>query len=207
MIVQDCLHDLSHRDQLGALLTKWGMCSSMVEVGTFKGDYARVLLNTFPGRLYCIDPWVNQPREDYFDGANLYPMDEVFREAQVKLNDPRCTLIRAKGSEAVGGFGPESQDAVYLDGNHRLEIVRAELQAWWPRVKIGGILCGHDYNVRYDKDTDSDALTAVAEFAEFLGVRVHVTWCTSWYIVKTKELDQQFRAGIKLDIPLKETRQ
>jgi len=71
--------------------------------------------------------------------------------------------------------------------------IRADIAAWWPKVKIGGLFCGHDYFTRYDKDTDSDAGTAVAELAEVLGVRVHVTWETSWWFIKTKEMDDTFR--------------
>ena len=71
----------------------------------------------------------------------------------------------------------------------------AVIAGWWPKVKIGGIVCGHDYNVRYDKDTNSDAMTAVAELSEAINVRTHVTWCTSWYFIKTKEADEAFRAA------------
>jgi hypothetical protein len=35
---------------------------------------------------------------------------------------------------------------VVLDDNHATGHVLAEMHAWWPKVKAGGVLAGHDYN-------------------------------------------------------------
>ncbi|MBV8523326.1 MAG: class I SAM-dependent methyltransferase, partial [Acetobacteraceae bacterium] len=37
-------------------------------------------------------------------------------------------------------------DLVHLDGGHDYRSVMADLQAWWPLVRPGGILIGDDYN-------------------------------------------------------------
>jgi hypothetical protein len=39
-------------------------------------------------------------------------------------------------------------DFVYLDGNHSEVMVAQELRAFWPKVKKGGLLCGHDFEDR-----------------------------------------------------------
>jgi len=39
---------------------------------------------------------------------------------------------------------------VFIDANHSYEYVLADIIAWYPKIKIGGILCGHDY---FDVDT------------------------------------------------------
>jgi hypothetical protein len=33
---------------------------------------------------------------------------------------------------------------VFIDGAHDYDSVYSDLTAWWPRVKDGGILAGHD---------------------------------------------------------------
>jgi glycosyltransferase involved in cell wall biosynthesis len=33
----------------------------------------------------------------------------------------------------------------YIDADHRYESVVSDIQAWWPKVRPGGILSGHDY--------------------------------------------------------------
>jgi len=75
-------------------------------------------------------------------------------------------------------------DFAYIDGNHSLKSVTADLGAWWPKVKSGGIICGHDY---YDRNTDyhnCGVKTAVDEFALSNGLPIKVTDCTSWWINK-----------------------
>ena len=37
-------------------------------------------------------------------------------------------------------------DFVFLDAAHDYQSVLADLQAWWPRIKKGGVLAGHDYD-------------------------------------------------------------
>ena len=96
-----------------------------------------------------------------------------------------------------------SLDFVYLDARHDYKGVTLDLEAYWPKVKDGGIFAGHDYvhpewvkkktkqdwRVNYDGTTDKGGLAvigAVNDFAAKHGRRVHVTldmWC-SWIIRK-----------------------
>jgi len=42
-------------------------------------------------------------------------------------------------------FKNESLDFVFIDAGHAREEVTADIEAWMPKVKRGGLLCGHDY--------------------------------------------------------------
>ncbi len=194
MTIQHTLRPLHHRHELGAFLNAAGLTGKGVEVGTLFGTYANEILRTWRGHLYCVDPWVNQPRETYHDGANELDMNSVYAQAQAGVGrNPRCTLLRMMSLNGAGKFEDGELDFFYDDGNHAVDSVRADLAAWFPKVRIGGIFSGHDFFTRYDKDTNSDALTAVMEFAEAVGVRPHVTWDSSWWFVKTAEMDAAFR--------------
>ncbi len=194
MIVQTRLRNLSNRDQIGPLLHELGLVGKGVEVGTLYGASAADLLAKWRGHLYCVDPWKNQDPKVYFDSANKLNMHSVFAAANALLGKhPRCTLLRMDGLAGSGKFEDGELDYFYDDGNHAVDHVRADLMAWWPKVRIGGIFGGHDCNTRYDFETNSDAATAVFEFCEALGVRPHLTYCTSWWILKTEELDRRFR--------------
>lgn len=184
---------LSHRDQLGAHVKASGVSGDIVEVGTLYGAFATILLRTFPGRVHCVDPWINQPDSEYFDGANKADMNRIWATVQRDLGrNPRCTLHREMSLAGAEKFEDGSLAAVYLDGNHALPSVRADIAHWFPKVKIGGIFSGHDFFTRYDKDTNSDAQTAVMEFAERVGRWPHVTWCSSWFFVKTAEMEARY---------------
>jgi hypothetical protein len=47
--------------------------------------------------------------------------------------------------EAVKNFKDNSLDFVYVDGNHYLQSVINDLTEWTKKVKINGIIAGHDY--------------------------------------------------------------
>jgi len=187
-------HDFSMRNQLGDYLNKHGLTGNFVEVGVLFGAYSEIILKSWDGHLHCVDPWINQDDAVYLDGANKLNMETIYATARATIgSNPRCTLHRMMSLNAVGLFDDGELDGVYLDGNHALPSVRSDILCWWPKVKIGGIVSGHDFFTRYDNDTNSDALTAVMELSEIIGVRPHITWDTSWWFTKTADADMKFR--------------
>jgi hypothetical protein len=55
------------------------------------------------------------------------------------------TLVVAPSARAARLFAPASVDFVFIDAGHDYQSVLSDLAAWWPRVKPGGVLAGHDY--------------------------------------------------------------
>ncbi len=56
-------------------------------------------------------------------------------------------VIHAKPSIAAAQeFADDSCDAVFIDADHHKPHVLADIAAWLPKVKPGGVLCGHDYD-------------------------------------------------------------
>jgi len=55
-------------------------------------------------------------------------------------------------------------DFVYIDADHGYETVKKDILSWYPKVKMGGIIAGHDYYnsdhvIRAVKDTIGDDIT------------------------------------------------
>lgn len=48
--------------------------------------------------------------------------------------------------EAAKQFDDGALDLVFIDADHSYAAVRADIDAWMPKVRAGGILAGHDYN-------------------------------------------------------------
>jgi uncharacterized Rossmann fold enzyme/SAM-dependent methyltransferase len=77
-------------------------------------------------------------------GANL-PEHEVRLRKTIAAQYPgRATLVKAFSVDAAKDVADGSLDFVFIDADHREESVRADIEAWRPKVKPGGMLTGHD---------------------------------------------------------------
>ena len=54
------------------------------------------------------------------------------------------TPMRMRSGDAASRFATESLDLVFVDGDHSVPGCYADLELWYPKVKPGGILIGHD---------------------------------------------------------------
>lgn len=112
------------------------------EIGVRKGTYSRVLCEKIPGvRLLAIDPWApwsggrpSQQRQD----AYL----EVCKQALAGFD---VEYIRKTSMEAVQQVEDASLDFVYIDALHDFDNVMMDIIHWTPKVRVGGIVAGHDY--------------------------------------------------------------
>jgi hypothetical protein len=133
------------------------------EIGVCRGENIRSLLDNCPNirKIYGIDPWI-----EYKDNLMITQKmaDEWWKTANEILQsywlDDSVELIRASSLYGARRFAPESLHFVFIDGNHSYSEVCADLETWWPRVKSGGLLSGHDFRPK-----DIDVRRAVYEFA------------------------------------------
>jgi hypothetical protein len=42
-------------------------------------------------------------------------------------------------------FKDNSLDYIYIDGNHDYDHAKQDLKLWWPKLRPGGLMAGHDY--------------------------------------------------------------
>jgi hypothetical protein len=139
---------IQNRDQIGELLKFHNLTGKGVEVGTWKGDFANVILNSWSGTLYMIDPWRGLGSE-YDDVSNM--VNEVNANAyhdtmiSIKGFEDRAFMLRGLSSELIDLFQDESLDFVYIDANHAYDFVVEDINLWYPKVKKGGLVMGHDY--------------------------------------------------------------
>lgn len=174
------------RLDFGQYLTERDLVGEGVEIGTLFGEYAECILATWPGFLNMVDPWIQQPSKIYKDGCNAVDFDDAYERAQSRMKqyEGRCKFWRMFSVDASKHFLDSSLCFAYIDGNHSLDAVRSDIVSWWPKVKSGGIICGHDF---YDKNSDYQncgVKSAVEEFAVKNNLQIETTECTSWWITK-----------------------
>jgi hypothetical protein len=54
--------------------------------------------------------------------------------------------------DALADVPDMSLDWVFIDGNHSYEYVKEDIPGWTSKVKLGGIVSGHDF---YDKSANA----------------------------------------------------
>ena len=130
----------------------------VVEIGVAYGYHARhILSSNFAIEYEGVDPYLAEYDEkDLFfqDVATLFnsapneAMNRLYRsvsEGLAKDFGRRASIIREESVVASRRFEDSSLPFVFLDGDHRYEAVKLDLEAWWPKVSPGGVLCGDDF--------------------------------------------------------------
>jgi hypothetical protein len=74
---------------------------------------------------------------------------------------------------------------VYIDGLHDYGSVKQDIAAWWPKVKVGGFIGGHDYH-DVVMNSDFKVKMAVQEFMSGTpsAVDLRLFADTSWIVRK-----------------------
>jgi hypothetical protein len=126
--------------------------SIILEIGSFAGQSADIFSDYF-GKVVAIDVWQSGYDPTGVDKASdpkFYNMKKV--EAQFDalcLKKRNIKKQKSSSEEAVKCFEDLSLDTVYIDGNHNYKPVREDILRWLPKVKLGGFICGHDYNSKH----------------------------------------------------------
>ncbi len=181
--------EIESREQFGKLLESRGLLGRAVEVGTHRGEFAATLLRGWPGQmLTCIDPW-RENLPGYHDPLAGRPNRLGDLLATLEAIEPfgdRTDLMRASSPDAARKFGDGSLDFVYLDGNHAEAAVRLDIAGWWPKLRAGGILAGHDWGHEWLEGIRA----AVLDHARPLGLPVWLVRCRegahSWFVEKPR---------------------
>lgn len=120
------------------------------EIGVWEGEFARTICAETHAFLYAVDPWEIQ--EGYIEAKNdAARMAEAYRKASEALRPFPHQMMKSTSVEAARQMADRSLDFAYIDGNHLREHVIADLKAWAPKVKTGGVLAGHDYRLKSPK--------------------------------------------------------
>jgi hypothetical protein len=174
-----------------------------IEIGVWRGEFAAHNLRFWKGRYYLCDLWAH--REDGTADKNMEDpgtWEEVKANALLNVSFANDRVILSEGPSLMMAdyFKDKVFDWIYLDTLHDYKSVKAELAAWWPKLRTGGLFSGDDYgdqSLRWQDKYGGVArafnwgvIEAVNEFAAEQGKQLHVTWmndktmCPAWYLIK-----------------------
>lgn len=136
-----------------------------VEVGTKKGEYAKILLESnLDLCLVCVDPYKG------YDGISQERQNNIKEYAKNNLKGLNVNQIYLPSLEAVHLYQNETFDFVYIDANHSFDYVIQDIIYWMPKIKKDGILAAHDY-------CDADVRKAVDSYT-------HCHNINPWYVTR-----------------------
>ena len=157
------------RGHFGILFNEVFLTGVGAEVGVQNGFNSLRILRYWKGKIICVDTWIKE---------------EEFFLTQINLCGTKAILLKGTSTGIAKSIADNSLDWVYIDAGHSFAEVKADYEAWLPKVRTGGIISGHDYG-------DNDCI-GVKQFMDQLGIPFELTtedlWegreYQSWWFIK-----------------------
>jgi Methyltransferase domain len=146
---QDIIAGSTSRFQLWNRILSAANVKTMVEVGVWKGDFAKQVLEQceFIDRYYMIDPWAHLPAWNKPFNVAQEVFDDIYAEAINKTGFASAKIIVLRGStkEVIDVIPDNSLDFAYIDGDHTLRGITIDLIKLLPKIKESGLIGGDDF--------------------------------------------------------------
>jgi hypothetical protein len=132
------------------VVRKFDSGAHFVEVGTWKGKSAcymavEIINSEKDIKFDCVDTW--EVVEEGWNFCALPKFNNLFNifKKNIEPVKNKINIIKSISWDAASRYDDNSLDFVFLDAGHNYESVKKDIQAWLPKVKVGGILAGHDW--------------------------------------------------------------
>jgi hypothetical protein len=96
-------------------------------------------------RLYLVDPYSFCGKHEEIHGAKVGKRHTMALE-NLRPWEDKCIWIHKMSSDAAKDIPDDSLDFVYIDGAHIYNVVKKDIINYTKKVKIGGLIAGHDFN-------------------------------------------------------------
>lgn len=155
--------------------------SNIAEVGVWKGRSLCSVADIIKEndlRVTAIDSFEGSVSEGNFAcGEPAINIQSIFERSLKRFEiDNRTKVIKGDSTESASLFPDNYFSCVFIDADHSYESAKKDMDAWWPKVKPGGILCGHDYLWYW-----SVGKALKEKFGE---ESIHTDLCNMWYVDK-----------------------
>jgi hypothetical protein len=155
--------------------------SVFVEIGTWKGKTAAMLASVAQncnGTVYTIDHFMGNKGTGMDFVALKIDLFNIFKHNMQALGFWQ-TVVKPLVMDSTSAnklFKDNCIDLLFIDGDHLYEPFYNELVNWYPKVKTGGIICGHDcqeYYIDFPEEVDGKYKTIDCGVSEKYGKQVH----------------------------------
>lgn len=161
------------------------------ELGVWLGRMSKALFMGHRGlKLHMVDSWAAGGADyigntaDAIAAADNQEMEQAYRRAMsvTAFAEDRRIVQRERTDVAAGKFADQSLDFAFIDADHSYEGCRSDIGYYWPKVKTGGWLSGHDYE--HPEHPQFGVRRAVDQFAQAHGYAIELGRNFTWFIRK-----------------------
>ena len=152
----------NYEDLYSEMVSRFKNGSKFVEVGVWKGKSAvymavEIINSGKKIEFDCVDNW------EYVEGLqcdidkSLFG-NNLYQEFLSNIHPVKHIIkpIKSISWEAAKLYENESLDFVFIDAAHDYQSVKKDVTSWLPKVKVGGIIAGHDYTTHIGVKTAVD---------------------------------------------------
>lgn len=138
---------------------------TFVEIGVWKGLSIKYLAEKVKNKniqIIGIDTFQGTAGEhdDDIDIVN----GSLYQTYLKNIAETKIQTITGRSDETHANFSDESIDFLFIDADHHYESVKKDIELWYPKIKKGGIISGHDY---YLQDNNGVVIAVNELFTDF----------------------------------------
>ncbi len=120
-----------------------GNINTIVEVGVASGNHAKEMMQVLNPKLFYLVDCYRKKKGEQLDRRTMAYKAVI---ENIKF-DNRFKLIEDFSHIACKQV-PNELDLAYIDAEHDYDNVKRDIACWYPKVRTGGVLCGHDWAER-----------------------------------------------------------
>ena len=142
----------SFRGLYGRMVRQAKDGAHFVEVGSWKGRSACFMAveiaNSRKRILFdCVDTWKGSQEPKHLEDPSVKNgtlFSEFMRNTE-PIKRFISNVVVMESVQAAKQYGDRSLDFVFIDAAHDYQNVKADLEAWLPKIKPAGLLAGDDF--------------------------------------------------------------
>jgi virginiamycin A acetyltransferase len=167
----------------------------ILEIGIFRGEFFDYIVNNCNvGSLDGVDLFEGDCTSgdvngNYVTSCNLDKSYNDLNDKYKEMNNIK--LFKSDSSKYFYDVPDKHYDIIYIDGDHSYDGVKKDLRNAFNKVKDGGYIMGHDYDINAEKGLhlyNFGVMRAVDEFCKEYNQKIiakGMDGCVSYCIMKT----------------------
>lgn len=121
----------------------------IIEVGSWVGEstsyWANAVKEKDGAKVYAVDWFEGNPGTALTEAAKEGSIYHIFKNNMRELGLNEIIQVFYMSSRDASSFIDDGfADIVYIDACHDYPSVKQDIDLWLPKVRHGGIICGHD---------------------------------------------------------------